>query len=136
MNNITVNSFSLLKNGNKPTMHEIEQSFGSNVCRCTGFRPILDAFKTFAINAPKHNAISDIEDVSICKKTGAACNKTSCDDDDWCILNVEDDKIIKIKLKDDKIWFKVWSLQSIFEILNKTECISYMLVFGNTAKGK
>lgn len=116
-------------------MLEIEKSFGSNVCRCTGYRPILDAFKTFAKDSPK-NAIADIEDLTICKKTGVACEKTNCDADDWCIIDAEDNKIIEIELKDKRHWFKVFSLGSVFEILYKRGCDSYMLVFGNTAKGR
>lgn len=56
--------FSLVQNKKSLTMQEIENSFGSNICRCTGYRPILDAFKGFASDAPSSLA-KDIRDIEV-----------------------------------------------------------------------
>lgn len=54
--------FSLMQK--KLTMQEIENSFGSNICRCTGYRPILDAFKGFASDASSAMK-KDIRDIEV-----------------------------------------------------------------------
>ncbi|PAV81283.1 hypothetical protein WR25_02114 isoform B [Diploscapter pachys] len=39
--------YSLLRNHPKPTKEQVDESIQGNLCRCTGYRPILDAFYSF-----------------------------------------------------------------------------------------
>jgi len=41
--------YALLRNNQAPTEHDIEEAFDGNLCRCTGYRPILDAAQTFSV---------------------------------------------------------------------------------------
>jgi xanthine dehydrogenase iron-sulfur cluster and FAD-binding subunit A len=40
--------YALLRNTPHPTEEEIKQTLKGNLCRCTGYRPILEAFNTFS----------------------------------------------------------------------------------------
>src|SRR5438045_6155701 len=40
--------YALLRNDSNPSEHDIEEAFDGNLCRCTGYRPILDAAQTFS----------------------------------------------------------------------------------------
>ncbi|XP_047533955.1 xanthine dehydrogenase 1-like [Vanessa atalanta] len=128
--------YSLLKT-KKMTMLEIEQSFGSNICRCTGYRPILEAFKKFASDAPDPQILPDIEDLQLCDKTGEICVKKNCDDSDWCFVSGSDMQsgVKSIKLCDDRYWYRVETLADIFDIWHANGVQSYMLIAGNTGKG-
>ncbi|KAM4693535.1 xanthine dehydrogenase/oxidase isoform 2-T2 [Discoglossus pictus] len=44
---IVMSMYTLLRNTLEPTMDDIEHAFQGNLCRCTGYRPILDGFRTF-----------------------------------------------------------------------------------------
>jgi xanthine dehydrogenase iron-sulfur cluster and FAD-binding subunit A len=49
---IVMSLYGTITSSNHPhsslTMQDIEEAFDGNLCRCTGYRPILDAAKTFA----------------------------------------------------------------------------------------
>lgn len=129
---IVMNMYGLLKSkGGKVTMAEVENSFGGNICRCTGYRPILDAMKSFAVdsNIQVPAECADIEDLSIkqCPKTGQACSG-SCK---------------KLQPKGSQLypngssWSWPTNLTEFFAALQEAvkEKLPYMLVAGNTAHG-
>ncbi|XP_043258855.1 indole-3-acetaldehyde oxidase-like [Colletes gigas] len=127
-----MNMYSLLQ-GKQLTMKEIENSFGSNICRCTGYRPILDTFKGFAVDADKKLAkdIHDIEElykIKKCKKTGKPCTNN-------CTAVVQNSES-KIDMKLDGAEFhKVLSVSDLMELFEKKPNASYILNGGNTANG-
>ncbi|KAK0918625.1 hypothetical protein LTR91_001572 [Friedmanniomyces endolithicus] len=45
---IVMSLYALLRNNEHPSELEVEEAFGGNLCRCTGYRPILDAAQTFS----------------------------------------------------------------------------------------
>ncbi|XP_034833025.2 xanthine dehydrogenase/oxidase-like [Maniola hyperantus] len=130
-----MNMYSLLQS-KQLTMLEIEKSLGSNICRCTGYRPILEAFKKFASDAPIPTLL-DIEDLKLCDKTGQACSKEKCEQSDWCMVSRNEliNEVVHIKLKDNKDWYRANTLLDVFAIWRKNGIESFMLVAGNTAKG-
>ncbi|XP_028395681.1 xanthine dehydrogenase-like [Dendronephthya gigantea] len=56
---MVMSMYGLLSKNAQPTKQDIEDGFDGNLCRCTGFRPILDAMKSFA----KDENPIDIEDL-------------------------------------------------------------------------
>ncbi|XP_022211535.2 xanthine dehydrogenase [Drosophila obscura] len=44
---IVMSMYALLRNAEQPSMRDLEVAFQGNLCRCTGYRPILEGYKTF-----------------------------------------------------------------------------------------
>ncbi|KAM7365856.1 hypothetical protein PAMP_016751 [Pampus punctatissimus] len=47
---IVMSMYALLKNNPTPKMADMEEAFQGNLCRCTGYRPILEGYKTFTVD--------------------------------------------------------------------------------------
>ncbi|CAB3359533.1 Hypothetical predicted protein [Cloeon dipterum] len=128
---MVMNMYSLVADGKTPTMAEVENSFGGNICRCTGYRSILDAFKALATDATPlmKKQCADIEDLyKICSKTGKACSG-SC----------KKDAFEEVKVKSVKVpaanWYKVASFDELFSVIASLGTATYQLSAGNTAEG-
>ncbi|KAM3585325.1 uncharacterized protein V6R79_014495 [Siganus canaliculatus] len=46
---IVMSMYALLRNNPAPKMADVEEAFHGNLCRCTGYRPILEGYKTFTV---------------------------------------------------------------------------------------
>lgn len=44
---IVMSMYALLRSVPKPTMRDMEIAFQGNLCRCTGYRPIIEGYRTF-----------------------------------------------------------------------------------------
>eukprot|EP01137_Pigoraptor_chileana_P037505 Opistho-2@34682 len=77
---MVMSMYSLLQSNPTPTMQNVEDAFDGNLCRCTGYRPILEAFKSFAVDAPHHLKFGGIKDIeeAVRKVTPAEASSSSC----------------------------------------------------------
>ncbi|KAK4785485.1 hypothetical protein SAY86_002174 [Trapa natans] len=77
-----------------PTEEQIEECLSGNLCRCTGYRPILDAFRVFA---KKNDCCYGLDASSpsigdnefICPSTGQPCSCNSKNDTKTCDKSYE-----------------------------------------------
>ncbi|GFO29431.1 indole-3-acetaldehyde oxidase-like [Plakobranchus ocellatus] len=136
-----MNMYGLLKVKPKPTVQDVEDYFDSTVCRCTGYRPILDAMKTFCKDAPPHleKVQVDIEDLDakLCKKTGNLCTG-HCHSNIGAHTNKDSDNqtagpvhIVGASAQ----WLKPTSMDQLLSLLKQHSQDNYRLVFGNTGFG-
>uniref|UniRef100_A0A182PHL6 Indole-3-acetaldehyde oxidase n=1 Tax=Anopheles epiroticus TaxID=199890 RepID=A0A182PHL6_9DIPT len=137
---MVMSMYSLLEaNEGRVTMEEVEKAVAGNICRCTGYRPILDAFKSFAIDAPP-------EDKLVRRKLGLTCSPDiedlpradciGCERE--CSAKGCFDETIELQfVQHDRRWFRVRTVDEIFDILRQEDVSvdGYVLVAGNTGHG-
>ncbi|KAG5876926.1 hypothetical protein JTB14_007389 [Gonioctena quinquepunctata] len=68
---IVMSMYTLLRNSPRPKVEEMELAFQGNLCRCTGYRPIIEGYKTFTEEWESNRIIS--ESNGICKMGDKCC---------------------------------------------------------------
>ncbi|XP_018397763.1 PREDICTED: xanthine dehydrogenase 2-like, partial [Cyphomyrmex costatus] len=111
---------------------QIENSFGGNICRCTGYRAIIDAFRVFVTDASP-SMMKDIQDIE------ELYDIKPCPISEMPYVPILYDKqhvntMLRIKLE-DAIFYKVHTIEDLFSIFTNNANATYMLNGGNTANG-
>jgi xanthine dehydrogenase/oxidase len=81
---IVMSLYALLRNTDAPTEHDVEEAFDGNLCRCTGYRPILDAAQSFSVKTGCGKASANGGSGCCMEKNGAngggCCKSDGADD--------------------------------------------------------
>ncbi|KAK7136891.1 hypothetical protein R3I93_017070 [Phoxinus phoxinus] len=59
---MVMSMYALLRNNPQPTLEDVTEGLAGNLCRCTGYRPIVDGYRTFC------------ESENCCQLNGTACS--------------------------------------------------------------
>ncbi|KAL9603139.1 MAG: hypothetical protein Q9219_001342 [cf. Caloplaca sp. 3 TL-2023] len=81
---IVMSLYALLRNNGDPSELEVEEAFDGNLCRCTGYRPILDAAQTFSIEKACGNSTAN-------GGGGCCMEKRDGKGDDCCVNRMNGD---------------------------------------------
>ncbi|KAL8561663.1 hypothetical protein ACOMHN_001395 [Nucella lapillus] len=142
--------YGLLHENPKPSEQEVEDNFDGNICRCTGYRPILDSMKSFAKNSSIPGAgLIDIEDLNkkLCPRTGEACNGShnhntasngsaaaSGSSTTAGAGGGDPSGSLRVQIGGCH-WYRPSSLQELGGIMRGSKDSSVRLLFGNTSAG-
>ncbi|XP_076238841.1 xanthine dehydrogenase rosy isoform X2 [Calliopsis andreniformis] len=76
---IVMSMYALLRSTPKPSMKDLEVAFQGNLCRCTGYRPIIEAYKTFTEEWEQMQLMSQQQEKSlsngVCPMGDNCCKK-------------------------------------------------------------
>ncbi|CAO2650838.1 Nn.00g091350.m01.CDS01 [Neocucurbitaria sp. VM-36] len=151
---IVMSLYALLRNTDAPTEHEVEEAFDGNLCRCTGYRPILDAAQSFSVKSGCGKATSNGGGGCCMEKNGAnggCCKSNGTDGEEQPIKRFTPPGFIEYKPDTELIfppqlrkyefkplafgnkrkkWFRPTTLQQLLEI--KDAYPSAKLIGGST----
>jgi xanthine dehydrogenase/oxidase len=112
---MVMSMFSLLENNADPSATEIEHAFDGNLCRCTGYRPILQSFRDGAMASK-----------ALASKKGGCCGGSS-----------GPQKIRELKTSDPSSgdeYYRVCSIAQFFNVFADNAHKPVSIISGNTGR--
>lgn len=133
---IIMTMYGQMKNG-PLTVSQVEKSLDGNLCRCTGYRPILDAFKSLAVDAGEglKAKLVDIEEAykGSCKNACANCDKSG-----KCKTRVGNQSVeTSFKMTASGVhWYNPKTIEDVYSAIKElNQYDKFRIVVGNTGAG-
>lgn len=144
---IVMSMYTLLRNTPMPKMKDLNVAFQGNLCRCTGYRPIIEGYKSFTQEF--QNDVCSMGD-KCCKVNGNSCDEGSklFEPSEFTPFDPTQEPIFppELRLSDQYdqqlqcyennrglIWFRPVTLQQLLEF--KKDHPESKIVVGNTEIG-
>ncbi|PIK62723.1 putative xanthine dehydrogenase isoform X1 [Apostichopus japonicus] len=98
---IVMSMYALLRNNDQPTMEDILDAFQGNLCRCTGYRPIIEGYRSFTKGrCPQGENCCQLQNDKLKSRNSETCNtgensgeKLPLDDDYVGVVSSSEDLI-------------------------------------------
>ncbi|XP_029159752.1 xanthine dehydrogenase-like [Nylanderia fulva] len=156
---IVMSMYALLRSIPKPTMENLEIAFQGNLCRCTGYRPIIEGFKTFTEEWEQSQLTATvreekINDTRVCSMGDACCKRVFTSEPtevfnskEFCPYNPTQEPIFPPKLKIESTldeqylivrgknvsWYRPTNFKTLLAL--KEQYPNAKIVIGNTEIG-
>ncbi|CAG7707626.1 unnamed protein product [Allacma fusca] len=135
-----MNFYSMMESKKQFTVADIHDRIDGNICRCTGFRPILDAVKSFAVDASEElkRKCGDSRSCESCPlraKSPAALTSANVVEAEFEQLELPSS--IHLNISSNSQWVKAVDIKTLFMALTKFQNygLKYRIVGGNTGMG-
>ncbi|XP_068101235.1 aldehyde oxidase 1-like [Hyperolius riggenbachi] len=145
---MVMSMYSLLRNHPQPSMEQIYEALGGNLCRCTGYRPIIDGCKTFCkelncckreqnmVNGHMENGIAD--DISSLHLSRKECLPLDPSQElifppELILMSNKQSPHCLVFQGEKKKWIMSFSLEELLDL--KVKYPQAPLVVGNTSIG-
>lgn len=145
---IVMSMYALLRSSSKPNMKDLEIAFQGNLCRCTGYRPIIEGYRTFTSEYKYECEMGD----KCCKVNGNQCGVEIEDKlfepsefaphdpsqepifpPELKLSNAYDQQVLTFTNERKVTWFRPTNLNQLLEF--KKNYPSAKIVVGNTEVG-